>query len=328
MTKLNLLSVSGESRTGDYVIQNLLGRAASCREYVNEVIAVLPPGLRNRNLSDVGAKQIDVDVFGKPPKEIADQLKQFDIHSVVIVPPASARKVEFTEKLLQAIKELSESNKDLKNIILISAIGVDEADHLTELKKFKEIEDRSKKILEKTNINWCILRPGPYMHDLLLYEKQIRENGFLGLPTEDKKICFVDARDVAAAAAVIATCCGEKEMKEEHQGKTFNLTGPDALNGEQIVEMMKQMNEKLKNMLKEGYKSISRKEAEKYLSTIPELDESEIGVLQDMFELAKDGKLETKTGDLQKILGLANIEPRSLREYLEETHEVLASSEA
>jgi uncharacterized protein YbjT (DUF2867 family) len=84
--------------------------------------------------------------------------------------------------------------------------------------------------LQTTGLAYTLLRSNAYMQNLLALAPVIRQtNGFL-MSAGDGQVGMIDARDVAATAAAIAT--GPKE----HAGQTYWLTGPGLITYTDIAE--------------------------------------------------------------------------------------------
>ncbi|KAJ3119734.1 hypothetical protein HK098_005200 [Nowakowskiella sp. JEL0407] len=324
-----VLVASSDSRTGLYVVQNLLDPNAACRKFVSEVIAVQPTECAPDTITSLGGKVLQLDFFEKSSNEIAAEIgKQPSVDSVVLVPPASSKKVEFAEKFFHVLKKMHENKPDRfpKSLIVISAIGVEEGKNKAELKKYLEIEEMVKQFAEELKMDYCILRTAPFMHNVQLYDKQFKDHHFLGLPIEDKAVAFIDARDVGAAAAAIACAQEGDQMNKDYRCKTFELTGPEALTGKKMVEVIGSKSPELKKILSKGFKAISRKDAEEYFAQIKDVDDSEVAFIQDTFELAKNGLLEKVSSDLNNILSPVGIEPRSFAEFIQETKDTFKAS--
>jgi uncharacterized protein YbjT (DUF2867 family) len=74
-----------------------------------------------------------------------------------------------------------------------------------------------------------LLRPRTYMTNLLGYARGIAQTGMLFAPAGTARISFVDPRDVAEVAAEALTGAG-------HEGRTYTLTGPEAVPFERVAE--------------------------------------------------------------------------------------------
>ena len=84
--------------------------------------------------------------------------------------------------------------------------------------------------LQTTGLAYTLLRSNAYMQNLLALAPVIKQtNGFL-MSAGDGQVGMIDARDVAATAAAIAT--GPKE----HAGQTYWLTGPGLITYTDIAE--------------------------------------------------------------------------------------------
>ena len=79
-----------------------------------------------------------------------------------------------------------------------------------------------------SGVPWVMLRPGPFMTNLLPFAAMIQQTGKLFAPAGSAKIAYVDPRDVASAAAATLATAG-------HEGRTYVLTGPEAIAYEQIA---------------------------------------------------------------------------------------------
>lgn len=82
--------------------------------------------------------------------------------------------------------------------------------------------------LEASGMTWTHLRPNLYMQGLLLLARTIAESGTLYAPIGDARVSLVDVRDIAAVAARALT-------EDGHAGRTYDLTGPDALTHGEIA---------------------------------------------------------------------------------------------
>jgi uncharacterized protein YbjT (DUF2867 family) len=73
-----------------------------------------------------------------------------------------------------------------------------------------------------------LLRPRTYMTNLLAYARSVVQTGMLFAPAGAAQISFVDPRDVAEVAAETLTDAG-------HDGRTYTLTGPEAITFERVA---------------------------------------------------------------------------------------------
>ena len=98
---------------------------------------------------------------------------------------------------------------------------------------------RSHGIIEKTLIDsglaYTIIRPHGYMQTFTLFAwDMIQKAGVISLPAGDGKIPLVDVRNVAAVAVKALTEPG-------HEGKIYDVTGPEALDTYQVAEILERV---------------------------------------------------------------------------------------
>src|SRR5258705_6710546 len=72
------------------------------------------------------------------------------------------------------------------------------------------------------------LRPNLYMQGLLGFRSSIQSDGCILAPAGDARVSIVDVRDIAAVAAAALTRSG-------HEGKTYDITGPESLSHEEVA---------------------------------------------------------------------------------------------
>jgi uncharacterized protein YbjT (DUF2867 family) len=76
-----------------------------------------------------------------------------------------------------------------------------------------------------------VLRPRTYLSNLMAYASTVARTGMLFAPAGTAAISFVDPRDVSAVAA-------ETLIGDGHEGRTYTLTGPEAVTFAHIAEAM------------------------------------------------------------------------------------------
>ena len=87
------------------------------------------------------------------------------------------------------------------------------------------------KELQASGLAWTMLRPHHFMQNLLAQAEYVIKEGAIYSASGDGKIPYIDARDVAAVAFVTLTQPG-------HQGKTYVVTGSDAMSYRQASEII------------------------------------------------------------------------------------------
>jgi uncharacterized protein YbjT (DUF2867 family) len=86
-------------------------------------------------------------------------------------------------------------------------------------------------LLEGSGMGWTFLRPNLLMQTTLAFAEQVAADGRFYAPLAEAKTSMIDARDVAAVAARMLT-------EEGHEGKVYELTGPEAISHREIAEKL------------------------------------------------------------------------------------------
>jgi uncharacterized protein YbjT (DUF2867 family) len=85
--------------------------------------------------------------------------------------------------------------------------------------------------LERSGLSWTHLRPSQFMTEYLREVPTILAQSALFLPLEEAKLVPVDVADIAKAAYLLLTTPG-------HEGKTYALSGPEALDMNEIAQQI------------------------------------------------------------------------------------------
>jgi len=87
------------------------------------------------------------------------------------------------------------------------------------------------KELRDSGMGWTLLRPHHFMQNLVAQAEYVIKEGAIYSPSGDGKIPYIDPRDIAAVAFVTLTQPG-------HLGKTYVLTGSEAISYRQAAEVI------------------------------------------------------------------------------------------
>ncbi len=106
----------------------------------------------------------------------------------------------------------------VKHLVRLSVLGAD-VESPVQLSRWHAATEA---VLKASGIPWTILRPGMFMQNILNSAHTIKNDGVFYGAAKEGKVPAIDARDIAAAALKALTEPG-------HEGKTYHLTGPEAL---------------------------------------------------------------------------------------------------
>src|SRR5580692_6916306 len=112
----------------------------------------------------------------------------------------------------------------VRRIVLNSALGA--GDYGKSFPSWhRKVEDK----LKTTSMAHCILRPNSFLQNILTYyAPSIRAQGVFYAAMGNARVSYLDIRDIAVVAA--------KALRGEHDGKTYELNGPEALTYADVAE--------------------------------------------------------------------------------------------
>jgi uncharacterized protein YbjT (DUF2867 family) len=117
----------------------------------------------------------------------------------------------------------------VKHIVYLSQLHASSESPLRFLRYHAAVEEA----LRGSGMSYTNLRPNLYMQGLLMIGKSIASEGRFFAPAGDARVSVVDVRDIAAVAVAALTQTG-------HEGKTYDITGPEALTHAQMAAQLAQ----------------------------------------------------------------------------------------
>ena len=115
----------------------------------------------------------------------------------------------------------------IKHIVKLSQWAADESSPVRFLRYHAAVERK----IKDSGIDYTFLRPNLFMQGLLGFRESIVKQNKFFAAIGDAKISVVDVRDIAKAAAAALTENG-------HEGKTYNITGTEALSHYEMTEKL------------------------------------------------------------------------------------------
>ncbi|KQW45435.1 MULTISPECIES: NAD(P)H-binding protein [unclassified Roseateles] len=139
----------------------------------------------------------------------------------LLSPPGHTRQHELLNPLIDAARA-----QGLRKLVLMTAMGAN-ADEASPLRQ-------AERHLEQSGLAFNIIRPNWFMQNFNSYWLPgIQAQGQILLPTGNAKGSFIDARDIAAVAAALL-------VSNRFDGQDFDLTGPEALDHDQVAALLSQ----------------------------------------------------------------------------------------
>jgi uncharacterized protein YbjT (DUF2867 family) len=178
----------------------------------------------------------------------------------------------------------------VRRVVLNSALGA--GDYGKSFPSWhRKVEDK----LKATKLAYCILRPNSFMQNVLTYyAPSIRAQGAFYGAMGNARTSYLDVRDIAVVAAKVL-------RGGEHDGKTYELNGPEALTYPEVAQKISQ------------HAGIAAKyvdipvDAQRKAMLDQGMPDWQVTALLDLQEYYTGGKAGTVDGVLQRLLGRPSI---------------------
>ncbi|MBI3941573.1 MAG: SDR family oxidoreductase [Chloroflexi bacterium] len=147
------------------------------------------------------------------------------IERVFVLTPTSPRQPALEGNLVECARQAG-----IRQIVKLSVLGAHSESPATLLKWHGLVEQK----IEATGVPYIHLRPNLFMQNLLRSAPLIASQGMITSSTGETGISWIDVRDIAAVATKVLT-------EEGHEGRTYDLTGPESISYGQIAEKLSAM---------------------------------------------------------------------------------------
>ncbi len=246
----------------------------------------------SRNATPIGgAEAVSFDLAR--PESLSPALEGVD-RLFVLVPGGTMNAVALLTPVIEAA-----AARGIK-VVLMTAMGVDADDTIP----YRQIE----LALIKSGAPHVILRPNWFADNFHSYWVHGVKAGTIAMPAGDGKSSFVDVRDIAASAAAALTT-------SKHDGKAFELTGPQALGYADAAAVLSKVLDRTI-----AYKAIDDASFVNGL-TGAGVPADYAKMLAGLFHAVREGWTAKVTDDVETLTGGA---PRSVEDYARD-HKALLS---
>jgi len=139
-----------------------------------------------------------------------------------LVGPSVQDQVELETAFVEAARRAG-----LAHLVRLSIVGADHAD--ARAARFMAAHAAVEEVVRASGVPWTMLRANAFMQNSLRQAQAIADqSAFYSSSSPAARVSFVDARDIGCVAAKVLTQPG-------HQGQAYQLTGPEALNDDDIA---------------------------------------------------------------------------------------------
>jgi uncharacterized protein YbjT (DUF2867 family) len=146
------------------------------------------------------------------------------VSTAFLITPFAPDQVEMAQKLIDAAKAAG-----VQHVVRLSVIGADAEPGIQLGRWHRQAEE----YLQRSGLSYTVLRPGGFMQNYAnQYAATIKENSTFYQPNGEGKTGYIDVRDIGEVAAQILL------NPANHAGKTYNLTGAQALSGNEVATIL------------------------------------------------------------------------------------------
>ena len=206
---MTILVIGGTGTVGSQVVRELRAR--------NAVVRVLTRNADKAKGLPGGAEGVIGDLLN--PDTVRSVFKGID--SVFMLLAVSTTE---THEGLMAVNGMRMSG--VKHVAYMSVYNLEQALHLPHFGSKLPVEAA----LKTSGIPYTVLRPNNFFQNDYWFRDAITRNGIYPQPIGDVGLSRVDIRDIAEAAAVVL-------MTPGHEGRTYNLVGPEVHTGKSTAEV-------------------------------------------------------------------------------------------
>ena len=197
--KLKVLITGATGNTGSLLVPALLKTGVDVRVLARNEAKAKP-------LSDLGAEVVIGDL--DEPATILPAVK--DVDKIYLLTWNGETQLKQAQNVINAAKYEGASH-----IIRHSMWGSDKS---RIIKQGYEIEE----LVKSSGLQWTVMKPTFFMQNIMMAAQTISSDGVIYWDMKDGKLGMIDVRDIADSAFAVIT-------GEDHEGKSYILTGPEAI---------------------------------------------------------------------------------------------------
>lgn len=226
------------------------------------------------------------------------------VQTVFLVCAPIPELVELESNVIEACQK-----NGVKNVVLNSALGA--GDYPKSFPSWhRKVEDK----LKASGLGYVIFRPNSFMQNIVAYSApSIRAQGAFYSAMGTARTSLIDVRDVAAVIAKASI------SPAQHQAKTYELNGPEAVTQAEVAERISRVAGRTMQFV-----NIPEETQRKAMLELG-MPEWQVSALLDLQRYYTGGQGGEVTDVLARLLGRS---PRTLNEFLEESKASFRSSAA
>ena len=212
--------------TGKILITGALGNVGGyvAKHCIEKNLPVLLADIDAVKLTEKFGSQIEVVKFDfTNPETFEHSLKGVD--RVFIMRPPHLGKPEDLKPFIDALTH----HKDIVLVCFLSLIGIEN----NPIPPHYRIE----KMIEKTEIPYCHIRPSFYMQNISgIHAFEIKHFNRIVVPVKKALTSFIDAEDIGKLVSKVLS------EPMAHQNRAYSITGPRAINYFEVADVLSKGN--------------------------------------------------------------------------------------
>lgn len=273
-----ILITGATGNVGKYIVDELVQMKLDLRV----------AGTSLKRLEDIFGKEMDKVKFDFLDKSTFDEALK-DVDRVFLMRPPHLGKPEDLYPFIDAVKK-----KDIKVICFLSLMGIEK----NTIPPHYKIE----KYIEEQKIPYAHIRPGFFMQNVSgVHAEEIKEKNEIFIPAGKSKTSFIDAADIGLAIATIF------KNPDDHQNKSYTLTGPEALDYYDIAKILTKVTGREITYAHPGFLKYRN-----YYIDQRKLDKAYVNVTMALYFMTRMGTAKAVTNDFYQLTGK---EPRTFEEF-------------
>lgn len=215
MTDTGKVLVTGATgNIGSGLVPALRSAGVEVRAFVRDESKAQP-------LKDVGAEIVVGDL--DEPETIEPALAGVD--SIYLLTWNGPNQARHALNVVEAAKRVG-----TPHLVRHSAWGTEKSRIIRQTEQVEEA-------VKSSGLPWTVVKPTFYMQNTMLATQTIATDGVIHWDMGDGRLSMIDARDIVDVAATVLTSSG-------HEGKSYVLTGPEAISFHDVAAIFSKVLEK------------------------------------------------------------------------------------
>jgi uncharacterized protein YbjT (DUF2867 family) len=206
-----ILITGATGNNGQELIRQLAAMGQSIRALVRK-----PAEAAKLDGSNIEVVAGDFDL----PQTLATALQ--GVEKAFLLTPVAERFVQWQKDFIQAAQRAK-----IKHLVKFSGMGA----HARSASLLLRLHAETDEVLRSSGVPFTILQPNSFHQNMLSSTNTIKAQGVFYWPLKKASQSTVDIRDISAVAAKVLASSG-------HEGKTYVLTGPEALTFQEAAEKL------------------------------------------------------------------------------------------